>query len=141
MNGVEVPGNAVSTKEVQLSDNHLNSVEDIKSILKKTLHLPASQNIQNDTPFEYLGLDSIVGGRFASSLSNSFKVEISADDIYKHDNLRSLCEYINLKMNGVEVPGNAVSTKEVQLSDNHSNSVEDIKSNVVFQGPIWTTRT
>ena len=100
-----------------------------------------SQNIQNDTPFEYLGLDSIVGGRFASSLSNSFKVEISADDIYKHDNLRSLCEYINLKMNGVEVPGNAVSTKEVQLSDNHSNSVEDIKSNVVFQGPIWTTRT
>ena len=119
----------------------MNSVEDIKSILKKTLHLPASQNIQNDTPFEYLGLDSIVGGRFASSLSNSFKVEISADDIYKHDNLRSLCEYINLKMNGVEVPGNAVSTKEVQLSDNHSNSVEDIKSNVVFQGPIWTTRT
>jgi hypothetical protein len=37
MNGVEVPGNAVSTKEVQLPDNHLNGVEDIKSILKKTL--------------------------------------------------------------------------------------------------------
>ena len=102
--------------------------QSILTILCKTLHLPTSQNIQDDTPFEYLGLDSIVGGRFASSLSNRFKVEISADDIYKHDNLRSLCEYINLKMNGVEVPGNAVSTKEVQLPDNHLNSVEDIKS-------------
>ena len=130
-----------TNKQSKTKCNGYTLMQSIWAILCKTLHLPASQNIQNDTPFEYLGLDSIVGGRFASSLSNSFKVEISADDIYKHDNLRSLCEYINLKMNGVEVPGNAVSTKEVQLSDNHSNSVEDIKSNVVFQGPIWTTRT
>ncbi len=76
------------------SGDHLKNIrEKLRSMLAEELYIQA-ENIDDDTEFIEMGLDSIIGVTWVRKITEEYGLSIPATKLYKYPNLCKLSEYV-----------------------------------------------
>lgn len=71
-------------------------VAKLKTLVSEVLYLPVSQ-IDEDTGFTELGLDSILAVELAKRIANAFGADLRATRLYDHENIIELAKFLALQ--------------------------------------------
>ncbi len=87
----------------------------LKNLLAKELHL-SNENIEEDTPFVDLGLDSITGVTWIRKINQEYGVSISATKVYDYPTLFKLSQYVKKEVEGVLLAKTSPTAKSYPTS-------------------------
>ncbi|EZH71968.1 hypothetical protein ATO12_04945 [Aquimarina atlantica] len=88
-----------------------NILLDLKKLLAKELHL-SEDEIDDNSQFVDLGLDSIVGVTFIRTINEKYGLSLQATIVYSYSTLNALSDHIQdeIKQQGVFITDSAIST-------------------------------
>ena len=105
----------MESTQVASADKNIETVASIIcSILRDTLHMSPTMDIDDEIGFMEMGLDSILSNTFINKLSEKFSdaMLLTEADLFDHSNVKSLAKYIAHGLHNFKKPSAATDTPE-----------------------------
>ncbi|WP_106793599.1 SDR family NAD(P)-dependent oxidoreductase [Aquimarina sp. Aq78] len=96
----------------------------LKKLLAQELHMEEGE-IDEDTPFIDLGLDSIIGVTWIRKINEKYKISINATKIYSYPNLKQFSSYVKVE---AEKEGILPVQEVLEKQTNHVNNPIELQS-------------
>ena len=114
--GIQHNGNAAISKSFQDSDSLSATTTSIKKLLAEELHLQEHE-IEEDTQFIDLGLDSITGVTWIRKINEKYNTSIEATKIYSYPTLAELGRYVKEEADKLGTNTTSLQISQAVVSD------------------------